>query len=122
MPTTINIPKEANTFIPLTIKGPIITSWILFFVILLISTISFFLIQPEIPLFYSLGTKQDQLAPKMFIFIFPLTSLIINLVHFFIAKILLNFSVVLTKLFIGITIAFQFLISFALIRIIFITF
>lgn len=121
MQTIINTHKEKIKVIPKSVRTPITTSWILFLVFLVISIIYFFLSQPEIPFFYTLANKQDQLAPKAFLFLFPAISLIINIVHFFILKSLQKFSAILLKLFAGTTIALQVLLGFALIRIIIIT-
>ncbi|GIK84000.1 MAG: hypothetical protein BroJett025_06220 [Patescibacteria group bacterium] len=121
MQTTNNTQKEQTTAIPKSVRTPITVSWVLFLVFLLVSIIYYFLAQDELPLFYTVATKQDQLAPKLFLFIFPLVSLLMNIVHFFIFKSLHKFSAILLRLFIGTTIALQILLGFALFRIIFIT-
>lgn len=121
MQTVISTQKEPVKVIPKSVQTPITASWIMFLLFLLISIIYFFLSQPELPIFYSVATKQDQLAPKMFLFLLPGISLMINIIHFFILKSLQKFSVVLLKLFVGTTITLQVLIGFALIRIILIT-
>ncbi len=121
MQTVISSQKEPEKIIPQNVKTPFTTTWILFLFFLVTTIIYYFLSQPELPLFYSLATKQDQLAPKVFLFLFPAISLIINILHFFIVKFLQQFSSILLKLFIGTTIALQVLVGFALIRIIVIT-
>lgn len=121
MQTIISTQKEPVKILPAKVQAPVTASWILFFLLLIISIIYFFLSQPELPLLYSVATKQDQLVPKIFLFIFPIISLLINILHFFIAKSLKNFSMILLELFVGTTIGLQLLLAFALIRIIIIT-
>lgn len=104
-----------------TVQAPTSVSWILFFLFLVTTIIYYFLAQPELPLFYTVATKQDQLAPKLFLFIFPAVSLSMNVLHFFIFRALQRYSAILLKLFVGTTIGLQILLGFALFRIILIT-
>jgi len=121
MQTIINTQKTPVKIIPKSVQTPISITWILFLLFLVSTIIYFFLSQPELPMFYSVATRQDQLVPKAFLFLLPGISLIINVVHFFIIKSLQKFSVVLLQLFVWTTIIFQVLIGFALFRIILIT-
>lgn len=121
MQTIINTQKETLTVIPNNVRAPITASWILFFLFLVITIIYYFFSQPELPIFYTVATKQDQLAPKLFLFIFPIVSLSINSIHFFILKILQKYSAILLRLFAGTTIGLQILLGFALLRILLIT-
>jgi hypothetical protein len=121
MQTIINTQQERIKMIPKEVKTPITTSWIIFLLLLTISIIFYFLFQPEIPLFYTLANKENQLVPKVFVFLFPAISFTINILHFFILRSLQKFSTVLLRLFAGTTIALQILLGFALIRIIIIT-
>ena len=118
MQTVINTPKRSAHLIPQSVKTPITFSWIIFFVYLVITIIFYFISQPEVPIFYSVATKSEQLAPKLFLFVFPLISLFITVIHFFIARLLQKFSEVLLKLFVGTTVGLQILLGFALFRII----
>lgn len=119
-PTTVK--QETVVKLSKQVKTPITLSWITSVLILGTSIIYFFLAQPELPLFYSVATKQDQLSNKVFLFLFPIVSIVINLLHFFIARVLKRYSVVLLKLFVGTTLGLQLLLGFALVRIILITF
>lgn len=110
MQTLTNSKKTALTF-----------SWILSILFVVVTVIYYFLAQNELPLFYTLATKQDQLAPKIWLFIVPGVSLLINFIHFFIVRALQKHSELLLKLFVGTTIGLQVLIGFALFRIILIT-
>ncbi|MCB9813000.1 MAG: hypothetical protein H6772_01205 [Pseudomonadales bacterium] len=117
--TTINPIK--NSFVPEIAKKPIYLSWIVALSISLISVIFYFISQPQLPIFYSLATKRDQLAPKEFIFVFPVVSLWMNASHLFVIKILKNYSLLMLKLF-AITTAFlQIIFLISLLRIILIT-
>jgi len=60
---------------------------LLFIVLLTMASFAYFIILPsEIPLFYSLGRIQDQLAKKEFIFLLPGLSLIFWLVALLFGK------------------------------------
>ena len=121
MQISSNTQKEPVKIIPKDIQKPITTSWIFFFVFLTTTIIYYFLAQPELPLFYTVANKEEQLAPKIFLFLFPAISVVITITHFFIARLLQRFSAVLLKLFLGTTLMLQILLGFALARIIFIT-
>lgn len=107
--------------IPKSVKQPINISWILFLVMLLTSSIYFFLSQPVIPLNYTVARLEDQLVHKAFLFLFPGISILINVFHSIILKLLKKYSAVLLKLFAGTTLGLQILLTLALFRIIFIT-
>jgi hypothetical protein len=121
MATIINTQQEKIKVLPLTLRTPTNISWLLFLFFLVTSIIFYFIFQPEIPLFYTLANKQAQLVPKIYVFLFPTISFVINITHFFILKSLQKFSTVLLRLFAGTTIALQILLGLALIRIILIT-
>ncbi len=121
MQTVINTQKETLVIIPKNVQAPITASWILFFLFLVVTIIYYFLAQPELPIFYTVATRQDQLAPKLFLFIFPAVSLSMNIIHFFILRALQKYSAILLKLFVGTTIGLQILLGFALLRILLIT-
>ena len=121
MQTVINTQRENIRSIPKSVQEPIKITWILFLLFLSTTSIYYFLAQPELPIFYSLASKQDQLAPKMFLFVFPLISFFMNVFHLFIVRVLKKYSVILIKLFVGTTLGLQVLLGFALFRIILIT-
>ncbi len=62
------------------VQKPLRFSTTLTAIITLISFIALFIVQPEIPLFYSLPTDKV-LVPKMWLLLFPLLSLIITIGH-----------------------------------------
>ncbi|KUK79727.1 MAG: transmembrane(s)proteins 12..34 [Microgenomates bacterium 39_7] len=57
-----------------------ISIFISLFLIIYTSTLQLY-IQPVVPLFYSLPSGSDQLAPKIWLLLFPALSIIINIVH-----------------------------------------
>ena len=121
MQTIINTDKNPITKIPKSVQTPLTASWVIFLLLLAISIIYYFLAQPEIPLLYTVATKNDQLVDKIVIFIFPVISLVMNIVHYIIVRLLKRFSVILLKLFVGTTLGLQVLLVFAFLRIILIT-
>lgn len=121
MQAIINSQKNPIHTIPKNVQTPITFSWILTLLFLGVTIIYFFLSQPELPLFYTVADKQDQLAPKAFLFLFPAISFAINIIHFIIVKTLQKFSAVLLRLFVETTIILQILLGSALVRIIWIT-
>jgi hypothetical protein len=61
-------------------------SVIISLVITILSAISFPFLQPVIPLFYSVSQPSQQLAPKIWIFLFPIFAWLITLSHFFLLR------------------------------------
>lgn len=61
-------------------------SIILSVVLVFIGIGSLFILQPEIPLWYSLVQPEDQMVSKPFILFIPLLALLISLIHFVIIK------------------------------------
>lgn len=116
-----NFEKHTGMRFPQSIKRPLFFSWVLLLFMLIITTIYFFIAQPELPIFYSLGTKQDQLANKIFLFLFPLISFITNLIHLALIKIVKDYSLIMLQLFVGVTVGLQVMLLYALLRIVIIT-
>lgn len=116
-----NFEKHTGIQFPQSIKRPLFISWVLLLLMIIVTGIYFFIAQPELPIFYSLATKQDQLASKAFLFLFPLISFITNLIHLTLIKVLKNYSLVMLQLFVGVTVGLQVMLLFALLRIVLIT-
>jgi len=110
-----------KTSIPKVIKKPIFTAWTISLVILFISVIYYFIAQPQLPIFYSLARKSDQLAQKEFLFLFPLISFVMNFTHLLVIKILKSYSSLMLKLFTFTTTVLQGLFLLSLLRIVVIT-
>lgn len=86
----------------------------LFFSSLIIIGLNWQRLPPQIPLFYSRPWGEDQLAPKMAIFLFPTTSLGVFLTNHLLAKIFRkkqNFFIAETSLFFSLLISLLNLIS-----------
>lgn len=116
-----NTLQDSVSGVPQSVKTPLNISWVLFLLLLLISTIYFFLSQPQIPLNYTVARQEDQLVHKSFLFMFPAVSLTINIVHSLLIRVLKQYSNVLIKLFAGTTLGLQVLLAIAFIRIVLIT-
>lgn len=86
-----NIPKE--------IKIPIGMLYLTTLVSVLLSLSIYFSLQPVIPLFYSLPQPEQQLVSKEWIFIFPLFTILISIVHSMIAYRLQSGHILLLQLF-----------------------
>ena len=98
--TTSVTKSKKSSLVPKSIEKQIYLSWVVALLIVLISVIYYFISQPQLPIFYSLATKSDQLATKEFIFLFPIISVLMNLSHLFVIKVLKNYSALMLKLFV----------------------
>lgn len=96
-------------------------SWVFSGLLTLVALVHYYFAQPELPIFYSLATKQDQLANKLFVFLFPLISFTIAATHSVIFRALEEHSQIIKKLFSGVTLGLVLLLCIAYIRIIIIT-
>lgn len=77
--------------------------------------------QPQLPIFYSLPRQNQQLAMKENIFLFPVLSAAILVSHLLVLRFIRHYHQILLRLFSLMTAIIIFLLSFALGRIIFIT-
>jgi hypothetical protein len=75
-------------------------------------------LQPIIPLFYTLPQLDQQLTSKEFIFILPAMAVSFFLINFFCGKILSQIDFLMMQLLSWVSVLLQFLLLFALIRII----
>lgn len=88
---------------------------------IVIATAGFIFMQPEIPLFYSLPRLDQQLAPKIWIFLFPIMSLLVNGVHAVLIGLESQRESLLLVLFARITLILQIMLLLAVLRIVYIT-
>jgi len=86
-----------------------------------VAVAAFLFLQPELPLFYTLAEEEQQLAPKIWVLIFPLLSVIINLIHSVLISLDTKKEVVLLSLFARVTTVLQVALLLALLRIVYIT-
>ena len=85
--------------------------------LLLISLVFYLPLQNQIPLFYSLPSDQ-QLVDKKFLFILPILSIFINLLHMLIVKFNKEIHEHVLKMFVQLTFLLQILLLAILLRII----
>lgn len=86
-------------------------------VMLLLLLVFYLPLQSQVPLFYSLPSDQ-QLVDKVFLFILPILSILINLSHFLIVKFNKEIHEYVLKMFVQITFLLQILLLAILLRII----
>lgn len=98
-------------------KTPFLLSWLLSASLVLGSLIFYFRIQPQIPIFYSLARPSQHLMSKEWLFLFPVFSLLINMIHWLIAQTNKNPTELLAKLFAWMSFGIQFLLFVAWLRI-----
>ena len=97
------------------------TSAMCFSIILILSIVGyFFLLQPQIPLFYSLARVEDQLTSKLWVFIFPGLGAVSMLVERIFSPILKEEHTALKVLSFGCMLVLLFLCT-ALIRVMMVT-
>ncbi len=108
--------KKIN--VPVHIKTHFFLSNLITGILFLVVTSSYFKLQPEVPLFYSLGNWSDQLAPKIWLAIYPGLSFAISMIHFAIIGVInLKLDKIVTTLFAWATIIIQVLLALSLLRI-----
>jgi len=89
--------------------------------IALITTVYFFLAQPELPIFYSLPESSGILQAKIFLFILPAISLLISLITMVMIFVLGKIDSSLLKLYTWASVSSQIILFMSTIRIIYIT-
>ena len=102
-------------------RKPLSYSFAILLVHSLVVSISFFLLQPEIPLWYSLAEKSQQLAPKAWIFVIPVTSGLWFFITAALARAASKLDTSLVKLFSWIHVGLQVIWLIVSLRIVFIT-
>lgn len=108
--------------VPVSIKKKLAYSFYLTTLITLISTALYFLVQPEIPLFYTLPQEHQALAPKIWLAVFPSISFLVTLIHMIALSFFYDLEELLQNLFATTTLAIQALLLLALVRILLVTF
>lgn len=118
--TTAQRQPRISLKLPKEVSLPFITIQLLVALSVLGATIGYFVIQPEIPLLYSLARPEQQILPKEYIFLIPGVALAFGLIDSMIILSLKKYDVLLLKLFSWITVVFIALLNFALFRILYI--
>ena len=107
------------TFIqpPSWVKTPFRLSYLFTLAMTLAVLVLYFRIQPQIPLFYSLAQPAQQLAPKEWLWLFPVISVLITAIHLGVVQTYKNYNVLLIQLLSWTTVMIQLLLGLALLRI-----
>ncbi len=79
--------------------------------------ISFFKLQPVVPIFYSLADSSDYLVDKRWLILFPFVSFLITISHLFLIKLLYKHQKIIPILFAWCTVVVEILLFLELIRI-----
>lgn len=116
------LPKKFSLKIPKYIRQPFLISFLISLVAILLSLTIYFQIQPEIPLFYSLATKQQQLVNKEWLFIFPIFSMAISVFHILLLGLIRSYDRLVLQLYAWSTVLVQVILILAFIRIVWIIF
>jgi hypothetical protein len=101
-------------------KTPILISFLLSCLTILLVLINYFSLQPVVPMFYSLAQPDEFLVPKLWLIIFPLLSSIILLVHLPLLNSIRQYEKVIQQLYVWVTTTVEFLLLLALVSILWI--
>lgn len=104
--------------LPLYLKTPVLISFLISSILALLFLVNYFLLQPVVPLFYSLAQPSDYLVPKVWLVVFPIISFAITLSHLALLKTIRMYEKIIQQLYIWVTVAIQCLLLLALVRII----
>ncbi len=107
-----------NSRTPKYLRTALLSMFLISSVQVLIVLINYFNSQPVVPLFYSLARKSQYLVRKEWLFLLPLISYVMTLVHLFILRAMKDYEPLLLKIFAWTTVGFQVILSLALVRII----
>lgn len=89
--------------LPPETRTPFFVSIVITAVITLFSVAGYLIIQPEIPLFFSLPLT-DVLVPKIWVLLFPLLALVVTVVHITLVWLARAFEILIIKLFAWMTV------------------
>lgn len=103
--------------LPSYLRGFFVASLLISLGITLLVTVSYFRLQPVIPIFYSLGEPSDYIADKNWIFVFPALSFTITIGHLLLLPLLRQYHRVLNQLFGWVTLVLQSICLVAAVRI-----
>jgi hypothetical protein len=109
--------------LPRFLKTPVLTSWLVSAVVLLLVLGSLFAVPPQVPLLYSLALPSQQLAAREWLFLFPALSILMSLGHsFLLTKLYAQASLdeLMLRIFAWTSVAWQGILGLALLRIVWI--
>lgn len=103
------------------VKRSVLTSVVLTLLLSALCSVYFVFAQPLLPIFYSLALPQQQLVPKVWLFMIPSISVGITLIHTSILSALSGYDRTIQRLFVWVTVVLQVLLILSVVRIILIT-
>jgi hypothetical protein len=106
--------------LPKYLKVPFLLSLLIDCVLILSFLVFYFTVQPLVPIFYSLAQPAEYLAPKEWLALYPIFTVVITLLHLFIVRFFLHYERVMLQMFFWTTLVIQFLFALSFFRIIFI--
>lgn len=113
--------SQRSLRIPRYLRSYFVTSIFISCGLALFTTIAYFRSQPQLPIFYSLPEPNDYLADKQWIFIFPVLSATITILHLLLLPLMRSHHRMMNVLFAWLTVIIQTLCTLAAVRIIWIT-
>jgi len=113
-------PKSFSVQVPKYLKAPFQLSFLFSSGMSLFLLISYFRLQPTVPLYYSLAEPTDYLVDKQWLILFPLISFLITIGHALLIKSLFHHEKIIPQLFAWCTVAIQILLTLELVRIVYI--
>lgn len=104
------------------IKTPLLISVSFTGVLSIAATLYYFFAPQVIPLFYSLPRGEQSLTTKEWLFLFPIFSVVITILHSILISIFNDLDILILRLFAWTTIVMQFFVLITFVRIVVITF
>ena len=103
--------------IPKILKTPFLISFLIGSLAVLLSLVFYFRVQPQIPIFYSLSDSEQQLAPKEWLFFFPVFSLLVSFLHLALLLLIKKYDGIILKFFAWSTAIVQVVLLLVMLRI-----
>lgn len=101
---------------PFQVKQPLIASLAITALVTISCVVGYFILPPQIPIFYSLPQASQQLADKIWISIFPVISLTVALSHTVLLGIYNRLDLMVLRVFGWMTTVFQLLLLAIVVR------
>lgn len=104
--------------LPSFLKTPLLLSFLISCVTALVVLVAYFRVQPVVPIFYTLAEKNQQLAAKEWMFLFPAISFAISFGHLWLLYGYRTYTELILKIFAWTTVAIQTALALALLRVV----
>ncbi|HYD35377.1 MAG TPA: hypothetical protein VD999_04885 [Vitreimonas sp.] len=102
--------------LPAVVKTPMTLCGVLGLFLTLFTTASYIVLQPLVPLFYTLALPSQHLAPKEWLFLFPVLSVMMTVLHILLLKKFRYYDPLILWLFSWTTFGLQMVLTLAVIR------